>query len=649
MALKDCTYTVKIGGKTVTYDYDGLRSFLLDNKNLAAIAPTFAGQKPSSAKATETAPRRAEEGLTFKVGPEAEIMRAKPDVLFTVQPGRKYFTLSAAIRDPRGQYPSVIFLRNLSADPEEAMEEAEAYMRRIATGQVKGAAFSPKEGQFYARDRFKSYGLVAGELKASDLIGTGDERIGQRTMGAGKYADVKVKDLFDTDPDYAFWAATNLRGTAVMRETAEYLQEQPWYDEMLSQAFKDAKAAFTPESRAVLKANRLNAVATGIEFMVSGATRKHKDLLKEVGARYTPESSLWTVGPAGYNKLVERLGGKSVKQDPQSPPDLFGNFKDLVDMSKVPPVQASKHKTAADARKALANLARITEQGEREAKDAYRAMRLAREAIIAGGRRLTKEQETQREKDFIEARDAYVQAIARQRAAAIDEIAPGGLADMSWQGYRTEKETVTTGKYSSEIERTVKGLGEEANRRITEGVYMFRRIVGDHPALRGKKLDVRVLGPGAGDRRERYSLRSIGEEGATSRGHLILTAKAPDNIIVHEMGHWMEDEVPEAAQRIREFLKRRAGNERLSPLSKFEGRGYDSNEFGVKDQFISPYIGKYYVPGTRIEGELPNWERVYASEVLSMGLQYMCENPVKFAREDPEMFDLIFDILRMGR
>lgn len=52
MALKDCTYTVTVDGKTRTFDYNGFRAFLLKPKNLAAVAPSFAGQraKPATSK-----------------------------------------------------------------------------------------------------------------------------------------------------------------------------------------------------------------------------------------------------------------------------------------------------------------------------------------------------------------------------------------------------------------------------------------------------------------------------------------------------------------------------------------------------------------------------------------------------------------------
>jgi hypothetical protein len=41
--MKDCIFTVKVDGKTLAYDYDGFRYFLMQQGNLAEIAPVFAG------------------------------------------------------------------------------------------------------------------------------------------------------------------------------------------------------------------------------------------------------------------------------------------------------------------------------------------------------------------------------------------------------------------------------------------------------------------------------------------------------------------------------------------------------------------------------------------------------------------------------
>lgn len=336
------------------------------------------------------------------------------------------------------------------------------------------------------------------------------------------------------------------------------------------------------------------------------------------------------------------------------PADLVANLREKVDLTAVPPVKKSKHATGAEARQALQDLTKNSMQEEMELQRLYQELRRVRQPLLQGTRGMTQAQVDKLEGEFNAVKDAYLQALAKQRLRAIDEVAPGGLAGITWEGYQTEKEVITTGKYSSEFEKAVKGISKDAEQRVNEGVELFKRIVGDHPALRGKKLDVRILGQGEGNRRERYSFSPIDELERTALaaggGHVMLTAKSPNSVIVHEMGHWMEHAVPEATKRISQFLKRRSKAELLSPLNALEVTNqYDDAELGVADEFIVPYIGKYYARGISPAGFRPDWNRIYASEVLSMGLQYMYENPVKFAQQDPEMFDLIFDILRMGR
>lgn len=107
--------------------------------------------------------------------------------------------------------------------------------------------------------------------------------------------------------------------------------------------------------------------------------------------------------------------------------------------------------------------------------------------------------------------------------------------------------------------------------------------------------------------------------------------------IVHELGHWLEDMDREIFQAISEFLARRTAGESPQPLRKWS-KFYKKSERTRPDRFISPYMGAVYeneVTGAR-----------YASEILSMGLQYFYERPVEFASEDPEYFDFIYDLLR---
>ena len=82
MALKDCTYTVTVDGKTRTFDYDGFRAFLLEPKNLTAVAPAFAGQDVKAARKAGQAERAKQE-------PTRKEVKSKPNKIPTGEAAEK--------------------------------------------------------------------------------------------------------------------------------------------------------------------------------------------------------------------------------------------------------------------------------------------------------------------------------------------------------------------------------------------------------------------------------------------------------------------------------------------------------------------------------------------------------------------------------
>ncbi|MDP6059507.1 MAG: hypothetical protein QGH33_11475 [Pirellulaceae bacterium] len=60
---------------------------------------------------------------------------------------------------------------------------------------------------------------------------------------------------------------------------------------------------------------------------------------------------------------------------------------------------------------------------------------------------------------------------------------------------------------------------------------------------------------------------------------------------------------------------------------------WKGSEFGWEDKFFSNYIGRFNGGDT-------------GTEVTSMGLQALFENPLRFLRDDPEIFELIVNLAR---
>lgn len=123
-----------------------------------------------------------------------------------------------------------------------------------------------------------------------------------------------------------------------------------------------------------------------------------------------------------------------------------------------------------------------------------------------------------------------------------------------------------------------------------------------------------------------------GRSNATGE-YINITKGSKAAIVVHEMGHWIEHNVPGIREKTFAFLERRTQAEK----AKWLGDRYNKAERAKVDNFIDPYMGKDYF--------YPNGQR-RATEVLSMGLQYMYADPIKLAMQDPDYFDFIFNLLR---
>jgi len=135
------------------------------------------------------------------------------------------------------------------------------------------------------------------------------------------------------------------------------------------------------------------------------------------------------------------------------------------------------------------------------------------------------------------------------------------------------------------------------------------------------------------------------------------TIHAPDRpwTIVHELGHWMEDKVPGVHDQAVAFLVRRTAGEAATRLKTLDPtRGYKSIERATGDKFADPYAGKWYTyRSVGIGRPIPTFtaltKYVRASEVVSMGLQHLFEDPVGFALRDPDYFDFAYSIARQIR
>jgi len=105
-------------------------------------------------------------------------------------------------------------------------------------------------------------------------------------------------------------------------------------------------------------------------------------------------------------------------------------------------------------------------------------------------------------------------------------------------------------------------------------------------------------------------------------------------VVVHELGHWLEDNDPKVHQKAIDFLEKRAGRERFEKLRDVTGNpSYRTDEITRKNKFLNAYMGKHY------SGQ-------HATEIISMGVEYMYVKPIEFATKDPEYFDFMYNLMR---
>lgn len=115
------------------------------------------------------------------------------------------------------------------------------------------------------------------------------------------------------------------------------------------------------------------------------------------------------------------------------------------------------------------------------------------------------------------------------------------------------------------------------------------------------------------------------------------TASDTAKVAVHELGHHLEEWDEDVRLAARDFYVRRTvGHTAVQLKTVAPKNGYDDEEYTKPDKFFDPYVGKVYP-----------WSQGRSStEIVAMGLERMYDDPIGFAKADPEHFKLIYSIMR---
>lgn len=108
--------------------------------------------------------------------------------------------------------------------------------------------------------------------------------------------------------------------------------------------------------------------------------------------------------------------------------------------------------------------------------------------------------------------------------------------------------------------------------------------------------------------------------------------------LVHEWGHEIEERNPEIHKACVAFLNARTVGEAVVSLSKVTGRsGFRRDEVCKQDKFRNPYAGKIY--------SNPRTGDLWATEILSMGLEWLALDSFSSYAEDSEHFLFLLGLL----
>lgn len=131
--------------------------------------------------------------------------------------------------------------------------------------------------------------------------------------------------------------------------------------------------------------------------------------------------------------------------------------------------------------------------------------------------------------------------------------------------------------------------------------------------------------------------RAVRAYALSDNGEIIVGRASGAKTIAHEIGHVLETRLEGWHDRAVEFLEMRTEGEIATSLRKLTGIKYAAGEIAKPDQFFDPYVGKLY---------LDKSGKNRMTEVISMGIERLYDDPLGFSRDDPQHFDFIIGLLR---
>jgi len=215
--------------------------------------------------------------------------------------------------------------------------------------------------------------------------------------------------------------------------------------------------------------------------------------------------------------------------------------------------------------------------------------------------------------------------------------------DKSWDSFLFDKGDAS--KFEHEFDS--KGWTGKRRETVDQGADFTRRFWGERPSIDGLKVKIRKRGRG----------RSYYDPGSKA---VLLEKSVNPGVVAHELTHGLEAADPDLHKRAVDFLVKRNTGGKIERLKeRFPGSKYEPQEISVDDDWKNPYSGKIYVGkfksdarafANKVSGkdfdisQFPELiEDIQHTEVLSMGIEKLYNDPVRFAKEEPEYFKFMIN------
>lgn len=256
---------------------------------------------------------------------------------------------------------------------------------------------------------------------------------------------------------------------------------------------------------------------------------------------------------------------------------------------------------------------------------------------------------------------AEIEAFARAETARIEQLKrdlePLARAqNQAYSDYQIFKVTHEEWGQKFDAYRNAKVDIEQATKKLRQDI--LEKLYADNPATyRVENAPRRPSDRSGTEARERYRAWTKGDEfirkfvgdghvdGLTISYHkdkpggrsyqygdsVYMAVRSAGNA-AHEIGHWIEHRSDGVHAGIRQhFDDRTRGEAPQRLIDIFPGSGYRDNEYSKRDKWINAYSGKEYGGN---------------SEILSMTLEQLHDDPYHMITTDPDTFDAVWRILR---